>query len=117
MAYGVKANIKATHRFLRLGSLCWIYLLNPGWANTKLQIIGRTRSGRLVETWIDSRDLENFRAGWLREGLNAYDFGTKEQAKLFAESMQRRFGAQEVRPHAQAYYGKKKGGEKSYKSE
>lgn len=115
MPYGVKANVKAPHRFLRFGGLCWVSLTNPGWAGAKIDVIGMSRGGRKVNTWVDARDLTNFRAGWTRPFDASYWAGrpsyspypmtwdTREEAQAWADGMNEIYGSQPVRPHAAAY--------------
>ena len=103
MAYGVKANVKAPHRFLRMGGLCWMLLLNPGNGSEKVQVRGMSRSGRRVNTWIDARDLTNFRAGWFKEDpakICPMPFKSQDEAQAWADGMNERFGIQPVREHA-----------------
>jgi hypothetical protein len=106
VAYGVKANVKAPHKFLRMGGLCWMLLLNPGWGGEKVMVRGVSRGGRKVDTWVDSRDLTNFRAGWVPD--NGWDkqqsppmpFDSREAAQAWADGMNECFGSQPVREHA-----------------
>lgn len=100
--WGVKANIKAPHRFMRHGALVWVYLANPGWAGERVMVRGLSRGGRWVQTWIDARDLANFRAGWTHQDLGAL-WPTRDDAQAWADSMNERFGEQPARPHAAAF--------------
>ena len=102
MAYGVKANIRAPHRFLRFGALCWVTLLNNGWGNERLMVTGLSRSGRRVESWVDARDLHNWRAGWFPDHGEPIPFDSREDAEAFAEAMNELYASQPVRPHAAA---------------
>lgn len=105
--YGVKANMKAPHKFLRMGGLCWIKLTNPGWSGAKVMVRGTSRSGRKVDTWVDSRDLKNFRAGWFSDSQEyrlAIPFGSREEAEAWAADMNERFGDQPVRAHGEVLW-------------
>jgi hypothetical protein len=107
MPFGVKANIKAPHKFMRMGALCWVTLSNPGGGNDRFEVMGLSRGGRTVTTWIDARDLKNFRAGWIQDGeypeQPRLSFGTRESAQDWADGLNERFGAQPVRPHAAGF--------------
>lgn len=107
MPYGVKANVKAPHRFMRMGALCWLHLTNNGNGQDKIQIVGLSRGGRKVETWIDSRDLANFRPGWIPEDphyeLRKFPFDTKEEAQEYCDFMNKKYGDQPVRDHAMSF--------------
>ena len=103
MAYGVKANVKAPHKFLRMGGLCWVMLTNPGWGGEKVMVRGTSRGGRKVDTWVDSRDLKNFRAGWFSDSEEyrfAIPFASREEAQAWADDMNKRFSSLPVREHA-----------------
>jgi hypothetical protein len=105
MPYGVKANVKAPHRFLRMGGLCWMLLLNPGWGGEKVMVRGTSRSGRQVDAWVDARDLTNFRPGWVpdvdaRVNPPRMPFESRNAAQAWADAMNERFGCQPVREHA-----------------
>lgn len=115
MPYGVKANVRAPHRFLRYGGLCWVSLTNHGVGGAKIEVIGMSRGGRKVNTWVDARDLTNYRAGWIRE-FDPYDYAgrdsypavpipwdSRKQAQRWADGMNETFGSQPVRPHAAAF--------------
>lgn len=100
MAYGVKANIKAPHRFLRMGSLCWLSLPNPGGGADRIMVVGMSRGGRKATTWVDSRDLNNFRPGWISNPdamPYRHTFQSKEDAQDWSDSMSHRYGEQPVR--------------------
>lgn len=106
MPYGVKANVKAPHRFLRMGSLCWILLTNPGWGGERVMVRGISRGGRRVSTYVDARDLQNFRPGWFPDAVQyhgAIPFESREEAAQWASTMNERFGEQAVRDHAAGY--------------
>jgi len=105
MPYGVKANVRAPHRFLRFGALCWLANTNSGSGNERFQVSGMSRDGRIVQTWIDARDLENFRAGWFPEGREGskFPFDTREQAQEWAEAVAGAYSSDPVRPHAASF--------------
>lgn len=110
MAYGVKANVKAPHRFLRIGGLCWVLLTNPGGGGEKVMVRGTSRGGRKVDTWIDARDMQNFRTGWFPDAKQyhfAFPFNSREEADAWAAGMNVRFGSQPVREHAAKFGGDK----------
>lgn len=100
MNYGVKANIKAPHRFLRMGALCWVKLLNPGNGGDRILVRGLSRGGRAVESWVDSRDLTNFRSAWISGPDQAMPFDSRAAAETWAVAMNSRFGLSPVREHA-----------------
>jgi hypothetical protein len=62
MSYGIKANISASHQFLRMGSLCWLHNYS---ISGRIQITGMSRGGRKVKTWAAPKILSNFRVGWI----------------------------------------------------
>jgi hypothetical protein len=43
------------------GALCYVTLLNPGNGHERIKILARSRSGRWIEKWEDTRRLSNFR--------------------------------------------------------
>lgn len=93
MGYGVKANVDSSHRFLRAGSLCWIYLTNPGGGGDRVAVSGMSRSGRRVDTWVNSVSLRNFRVGFIPPGTLAYEFEDRDAARIWAALMESRFSA------------------------
>lgn len=102
--FGVKANVRAPHRFLRFGALCWLVLTNPGGGNDRFQVRGMSRGGRMVETWVDARDLTNYRAGWVHDDAqDVFPFETREAAQEWADAMGACYAADPVRPHAAAF--------------
>lgn len=116
MPYGVKANIRAPHRFMRMGALCWIANLNPGSSGERLEVIGLSRGGRKVLTWILAADLTDFRVGWVPERPTfiqksthrsagqcfAHSFPTRENAETWA-SVLTQWSSNPVRSHAAAF--------------
>ncbi len=117
MAYGVKCNIRAPHRFMRMGALCWLSLPNPGWGNERFEVTGMSRSGRMVTTWIDARDLTNFRAGWIPDNeypaLRRFPFDSKEAAQEWADAIGATYSLGPVRPHAASFGRQPTGAQKS----
>lgn len=114
MTYAVKANVRAPHRFLRHGALCWVINTNPGGGSDKIEVWAMSRSGRKVVTWVDARDLGNYRAGYIpaadAEGpipspgeRPAAAFPTREAAQAWADAMNKAFAAAPVRPYAAAF--------------
>ncbi len=69
-----------------------------------------SRNGRKVATWIDARDLTNFRAGWIKDDPTQYifPFDTRQEAQDLSDSMNQRFGEQQIRPHALAFSATRK---------
>jgi len=65
--FAVYCNVRAPHRYMRFGALCLIANLNPGWGGEHVEVIGLSRGGRKVRTWMDARDLNNYRAKWCPE--------------------------------------------------
>jgi hypothetical protein len=104
--YGVKFNVRAPHRFLRMGALCWLRNTNNGSGNARFQIVGMSRRGRQVEAWVDARDLTNYRAGWfpdsddVTQGGQRFPFATREEAEAWAAAISAAYAAGPVRPHA-----------------
>lgn len=100
MAYGIKCNVKAPHRFLRMGALCWMRNTNQGWYNERFPVLGTSRGGRIVDTWVDARDLTNFRPGFVFKENERVDWLTRDEAQAMCDDLNARFGSQPVRPHA-----------------
>ena len=72
----------------------------------RVMVRGTSRSGRKVDTWVDSRDLKNFRAGWFSDSEEyrfAIPFASRDEAQAWADNMNRPFGAQPVREHAKNF--------------
>lgn len=106
MPFGVKANVKAPHRFLRSGAVCWVRLANQGNGGERLYVRGMSRSGRVVSTWVDARDLHNFRPAWVQPSTgywHSMPFDTKEQAQAWADQMNAMYGQTPVREHARQF--------------
>jgi hypothetical protein len=103
--YGVKANVRAPHKYLRMGALCWVSLTNAGGGNDRITVLGMSRGGRMVRTYVDARDLNNYRAGWHPGENFPYDtwkftWPSKDEAQSWADAMNATYGQQDVRPHA-----------------
>jgi hypothetical protein len=98
--WSVKANVKAPHRFMRMGAKCWITNANYGGAADKIEIVGLSRSGRQVRTWIDSRDLINFRPGWVTDDSDYKLFVDKADAQKLCDWLNKAYGNQPIREHA-----------------
>lgn len=107
MAFGVKMNVRAPHRYLRMGGLCWLYNTNNGWGNERFMVVGMSRGGRRVETWIDARDVHNLRAGWIDDrgllGKWRYPFDTREEAQAWADAINAAYCSGPVREHAAGF--------------
>jgi hypothetical protein len=98
--YGIKCNVRAVHRFLRIGALCWVVNTNPGGGADHIEVFAMSRGGRMVKTWVDTRDLTNFRAAWAPDHIRRNAVGmTKEDAEGWAASVQEKYGAQQLRAH------------------
>jgi hypothetical protein len=104
--FGVKANVRAPHRFLRFGALVWLTLPNPGSGHERICVAGLSRGGRRVATYVDARDLHNYRPGWIAnsppfpDSPVLFPFDTREKAQAFCDYMNATFAAGDVRPHA-----------------
>lgn len=107
MPYGVKCNVRAPHKFLRFGALCWVENTNAGSANERFQVCGMSRGGRVVSTWVDAMDVDRYRAGFLyadqTKDMPRFPFDSREAAQAWADDMNTRFGSQPVREHAAAF--------------
>lgn len=96
--FGIQCNVRAPHRFMRFGALCTIVNTNPGNAGEHLEVVGMSRGGKVARTWMDARDLSNYRAKWLpdREDsdlwIGARCYATKEDAQARADFFQNRYG-------------------------
>jgi hypothetical protein len=95
--FGVQCNVRAPHRFMRFGALCTIVNYNPGNGGDHVEVWGMTRGGRMTRTWIDARDLSNYRAKWIPDtGADwqkwARSFETKEAAAEQATWLQQNYG-------------------------
>lgn len=88
--WGVKANIAEPRSAMRTGALVWVVLTNPGWGGDRLCVLARSRGGRLIETWIGTKRLTNFRAAWVPEHLRGRvsPFETREKAEQWAKRVQ-----------------------------
>jgi hypothetical protein len=67
--YGIIANIAGVDRCLRLGSKAWITKGKWVVGQHRTEIIGRSRSGRLIVKWLRTEMLTNFRCAWLPEHI------------------------------------------------
>lgn len=106
--YGVKCNVRAPHRFMRFGALCWVHLTNPGGGNDRIQVVGLSRGGREVTTYIDTRDLHNFRPGWIPDDppfpqSNRFPWDTREAAQAWCDAVNASYAGDPVRPHAASF--------------
>lgn len=107
MAYGIKMNVKAPHRFLRMGALCWLNEPNLGCGSERIRIWGMSRGGRMVQAWVNPRDLHTYRVGYVCDPPIAtpatplprrFSFHTREEAAAWAVSMNTRFTHQNLLP-------------------
>lgn len=98
--YCIACNIKDTRKkYLRQNSKAWIVNGWSGGGYERVQIVCRTKGGRLVQKWIALKFLTNFRACWIPPFLKSwgvYSTGTKENMKLEAERFNNRFYLKEV---------------------
>jgi len=63
--YGIVANVTGIDRFVRQGSKAWLSGGTGGEGWYKFQWICRTRGGRLIEKWMPTERLSNFRCAWI----------------------------------------------------
>jgi len=109
--WGVQCNVRAPHRFMRFGAKCIVVDNNPGNGGEHVEVHGMSRGGRKVRTWMDARDLGNYRPIWIghRTDFNgdcARKYASKEDAARFAAAMQKHYGdipARDTRPSARRY--------------
>lgn len=101
--YGIKCNVRAPHRFMRMGALCWLVNRNPGGGGDRVEVVGMSRAGRIVHTWIDSRDLTNFRVAYASDERKAMQCWPHEELVKLAASLQERWGGGSIRLHAAAH--------------
>lgn len=99
--FGVVCNVRAPHRYMRFGARCTIVNHNPGSAGEHMEVVGMTRGGHVTRTWMDARDLSNYRAAWVKEADDGMwvgaRYGTKEEAQSRAEFYQERYGTAPMR--------------------
>ena len=86
--YGLVANISRTHRFLRTGCKVWVREIK----GAQVGVIGMTRGGRNVCTWVNRSYLSNYRCAWLPEHKRTFEFsvflrGEKNKMIEYAEEM------------------------------
>lgn len=86
MEWGVKANLAEPRSAMRTRALCWVMNPNTGWGGERVKVLARSRSGRLIETWIGTKRLTNLRAAWIPEHLRdrCAAWETKERATQWA---------------------------------
>lgn len=107
--WGIQCNVRAPHRYMRFGAKCIVVNTNPGSAGEHMEVFGMTRGGRKTRTWMDARDLTNYRPVWIghRTDFNgecARKYETKEVAEEWAASFQERYGSgpmRDTRPAAE----------------
>lgn len=89
--WGVRANVKWIHRFLRRGARVLILNPNGGGGGESVFVRGIARGGRQVHIWVRAVDLENFRGAWVptEEGRL---FETREKADEWAKRMNETYG-------------------------
>ena len=83
--YGIACNINDSDSCLRMGSLAWIGGFNDGdWDRHRL--VARTRGGRIVEKWVPTKRLTNFRVKWIPPHLKdrIWCYGTREEMEAKA---------------------------------
>lgn len=90
--WGIVCSVRAPHRYMRFGAKCVVVNTNPGWAGEHLEVVGMTRGGRTTRTWIDARDLSNYRAAWIPPNKEGRIYSTKEDAAGRAAFFQERYG-------------------------
>lgn len=102
--WGVKANMRGAHRFIRLGAKC-LLLGHPQWRES-VEVRALSRSGRTVSAWVSPRDLENFRPEWIspveRNGRQTTGllFRAREEAQAWADEMNAEYGSKPLRRSA-----------------
>jgi hypothetical protein len=101
--YGIKCNVRAPHRFMRMGALCWVTNINPGSAGEHVEVIGLSRGGRAVSPWMDARDLDNFRVGSTLDERRFLRGRSLDELQAIAADLQNRWSSGPVRPHAAAH--------------
>ena len=57
----ITCNYRETSKVAPAGALAWVILTNPGNAHDRIEILIRSRGGRLVRKWEDTRRLYCFR--------------------------------------------------------
>lgn len=100
VVFCLKANMKAPHKFIRRGALCWVTFTNPGSAGDKIKVLCISKGGRTVHTFTSAQDLCNFRAAFAPEHIRkhlTYSLQTKEYFTEVAESFNERYGNQPIR--------------------
>jgi len=105
-SFSIKCNVKAPHRFMRMRALCWILNINQGGGGDRVEVEGITRGGRRCQrTWVDSRDLTNFRAAWIPDHIRkrCHCAMTKKQAESLAKMLNERYGDKPIREHAASF--------------
>ena len=93
--FGIAANVKKDHIF-RIDAKVWIIMI-PGDPASVLTI-GKSKGGRYIQKWIQTRNLNNFRVKWVPEHLRPtwkgkmppMFFDTKKEAQ---SEMDRRLGS------------------------
>lgn len=91
--FGIKANVRAPHPLLPLGSLVWLKPPNPDWSHGRISVIGISSDGRRVDTDIDARDLNDYRPGLISNRPPVpyspeLPFSTWENAREFCDHME-----------------------------
>lgn len=69
----VACNYRAASKIARQGALAYVLLTNPGGGHDRMEILVRSRIGRWVRRWEDTRRLTNFRAKTLPPEHPRYD--------------------------------------------
>lgn len=87
--WGVKVNLAEPRSAVRTRAMGWVVNTNPGWGGERLCIHVRSRSGKMITTWIGAKRLTNFRAAWMPEKLRdkCHAWSTKESAEAWCSEM------------------------------
>jgi hypothetical protein len=86
-AWGVKCNLIAARSDVAAGALAWVRLTNPGNCADRIEVVIRSRGGRRIQLWLDSKYLTNFRAAWMPENMRdrCNVWGTRAEAESWAQ--------------------------------
>lgn len=57
----IAGNVRVACNVFSVGALCYVVYDNPGGGSDRVKVLGRSRGGRWVETWIAMSRLHNFR--------------------------------------------------------
>jgi hypothetical protein len=93
--WNIAANVADPRRtHLRRGAKVVVIDPGDGWCNERMKVRGCSVGGRVIETWIKTSGLANFRAALSANGSGWYD--TKEAAQAKADEIARNEAARIV---------------------